>query len=101
MGFYIAKDNESYPIYDKQGNLYCIAMSLDIAEGLVSLLADPPPSVEDYMCDVSMLENNQEEWIMYARELEGILDREDIDYISEGAVAPDEYSMPSVSFFTV
>jgi hypothetical protein len=93
--FYISVDAESYPVYDPQGNLYCIAMSLSIAETIVSLLADPPPSVEDYMADVSMLESNQQEWIEYAGELESILDRLGHDYASDGAIEPDEFIMPS------
>ena len=92
--YYMLREWGEYRIYDAYANLVCACEKSDHADTILSLLNDPPPSTEEYMTDVALLQDNQQEWIEYAHELEQILDREDIDYTSQGAIQPDEFIFP-------
>lgn len=92
--YYMLREWGEYRIYDAHANLVCACEKSDHADTILSLLNDPSPSTEEYMADVALLQDNQQEWIEYAHELEQILDREDIDYVSEGAIQPEEFFFP-------
>ncbi len=92
--YYAFHEWGEWRIYDATGTFFCATEEQCNADTIVSMLNDPPPSMEDYMVDAGLLEENQQEWIQYAHELERILDREDIDYVSEGAIQPEEFIFP-------